>query len=80
MDKKIPHECKREYTEKDAYADYGRLLAMRDLRINHDELQDDEWCNNYFMAIVENMRKNGWDVDMMLYLYKKDKDGEWVEA
>lgn len=80
MDKKIPHECKKEYTEKDAYADYGRLLAMRDLRINHDELQDDEWCNNYFMAIVENMRKNGWDVDMMLYLYKKDKDGEWVEA
>lgn len=80
MDKKIPHECKKEYTEKDAYADYGRLLAMRDLRINHDELQDDEWCNNYFMAIVENMRKNGWDVDMMLYLYRKDKDGEWVEA
>jgi hypothetical protein len=80
MDKKIPHECKKEYTEKDAYADYGRLLAMRDLRINHDELQDDEWCNNYFMAIVDNMRKNGWDVDMMLYLYKKDKDGEWVEA
>ena len=80
MDKKIPHECKKEYTEKDAYADYGRLLAMRDLRINHDELQDDEWCNNYFMAIVENMRKNGWDVDMMLYLYKKDKDGKWVEA
>ena len=80
MDKKIPHECKKEYTEKDAYADYGRLLAMRDLRINHDELQDDEWCNNYFMAIVENMRKNGWDVDMMLYLYRKNKDGEWVEA
>ena len=80
MDKKVPHECKKEYTEKDAYADYGRLLAMRDLRINHDELQDDEWCNNYFMAIVENMRKNGWDVDMMLYLYRKDKDGEWVEA
>lgn len=80
MDKKIPHECKKEYTEKDAYADYGRLLAMRDLRINHDELQDDEWCNNYFMAIVDNMRKNGWDVDMMLYLYRKDKDGEWVEA
>lgn len=80
MDKKVPHECKKEYTEKDAYADYGRLLAMRDLRINHDELQDDEWCNNYFMAIVDNMRKNGWDVDMMLYLYRKDKDGEWVEA
>lgn len=77
MDKKIPRECKREYTEKDAYADYGRLLAMRDLRINHDELQDDEWCNNYFMAIVENMRKNGYDVDMMLYLYKKQEDGSW---
>lgn len=76
MDKKIPHEQKG-YTEKDAYADYGRLLAMRDLRINHDELQDDEWCNNYFMAIVDNMRKNGYDVDMMLYLYKKQEDGSW---
>lgn len=80
MDKKIPHECKKEYTEKDAYADYGRLLALRDLRINHSELADDTWCNDYFVAIVENMRKNGWDVDMMLYLYKKNEDGEWVEA
>jgi hypothetical protein len=71
------HECKREYTEKDAYADYGRLLAMRDLRINHSELEDDEWCNNYFMAIVENMRQHGYDVDMMLYLYKKQEDGSW---
>jgi hypothetical protein len=26
------------------------------------------------------MRKNCWDVDMMLYLYKKDKDGKWEEA
>lgn len=77
MDKKIPHECKKKYTEKDAYADYGRLLAMRDLRINHSELEDDEWCNNYFMAIVENMRKNGYDIDMMLYLYKKQEDGSW---
>ena len=45
------HECKREYTENDAYADYGRLLALRDLRINHSELADDEWCNDYFMAV-----------------------------
>jgi len=77
MDKKIPHECKKEYTEKDAYADYGRLLAMRDLRINHSELADDNWCNDYFMAVVDNMRKNGYDVDMMLYLYKKQEDGSW---
>lgn len=79
MDKKIPHESK-SYTEKDAYADYGRLLALRDLRINHSELADDTWCNDYFMAIVDNMRKNGWDIDMMLHLYKKNEDGEWVEA
>lgn len=71
------HECKRECTEKDAYADYGRLLALRDLKINHSELADDEWCNDYFIAIVENMRKNGYDVDMMLFLYKKQEDGSW---
>lgn len=71
------HKQKKEYTEKDAYADYGRLLALRDLRINHSELAEDEWCNNYFIAIVENMRKNGYDVDMMLYLYKKQEDGSW---
>ena len=80
MDKKIPHECKKEYTEKDAYADYGRLLAMRDLRMNHSELADDKWCNDYFIAIVENMRDNGWDVDMMLHLHKMNKDGKWEEA
>lgn len=52
MDKKIPHECKKEYTEKDAYADYGRLLAMRDLRINHDELQDDEWLERWGGPVI----------------------------
>jgi hypothetical protein len=64
----------KEYTEKDAYADYGRLLALRDLRIGHSELADDTWCNDYSIAIVENMRKNGWDVDTALYLYEKDNE------
>ena len=45
--------------------------------MNHSELADDQWCNDYFIAIVENMRNNGYDVDMMLYLYKKQEDGSW---
>jgi hypothetical protein len=73
-------DSQKEYTEKDAYVDYGRLLALRDLRVNHSELAEDQWCNDYFMAIVENMKKNGWDIDMTLCLYKKDKDEKWVEA
>ncbi len=67
-------DSQKEYTEKDAYVDYGRLLALRDLRIGHSELADNCWCNGYSIAVVENMRKNGWDVDTTLCLYKKDNE------
>ena len=64
-------EQEKKYTEKDAYFDYGVLWAIHEiyaLKENSDKLFDDT---------KKRMIENGYDVDVMGYLMKKQDDGKW---